>query len=91
MPPACSARKGGEEACGGAGVADVQLCACVGDAAAFAFDGDSCGGLVGRALKAERSERFQHDAGVAAKQRAFEACFSFGECGEDQGTVGDAL
>ncbi len=44
--------KGGEEARGGAGVADVQLCRAVGNAATFTFNRDGCGGLVGRALKA---------------------------------------
>ena len=60
-------QKGGKEARGGAGVANVQLGRSIGDVAALAFDRDGVGSLIGCAFKAQRGECFEHDASVAAK------------------------
>src|SRR6185437_12535592 len=91
----------GEEARGGAGVADEEfhrllLGAAGRDGAAFAVDRD---GAVGKFVRvgpdvdheAEFLQAFDHDLRVLAPERTFEGDFAFGEGGEDQGAVGDAL
>jgi hypothetical protein len=58
---------------------------------AVARDGDGGGVVVQREGQAEASEGGEHGAGVLGVEAAAQRGGSFGEGGEDQGAVGEAL
>ena len=80
-----------EEARGGAGVADVDLGLGHRDLAAAALDPDGQRRFIGVDPEAELAQRGDHDAGVAAEQRATQGGRAPGQRREDERAVGDAL
>src|SRR5262249_15767908 len=85
----CEARRGGQEAGGGARVSGEQRSARGAQPTAATLDSPGAAARLDRA--AEREQRCDHHVGIVARERARELARALGERGHEQRAVRDAL